>query len=117
MTEKQYNKLIEDIINTAIAAELKGITREEIARRYNEVLEKHGAEKAESALKYTLKQFKEKANKKEKEFWSSVKNEVFEKKKCTPTAINELKKMIKSGEIDITGFSKEHEIKQKLHIA
>jgi hypothetical protein len=116
MAEKQYNKLIDNIIKTAITAELKGITKEEIINRYNECLEKHGIEKAESALKHTLKQFKERANKKEKEFWNSVKNETFNKLNFCPCAISELKRMITAGEINITGFTKEQEIKQRLNI-
>ncbi len=116
MTEKQYNKLIDSIVKEATRAGWKEITREEVINRYNDYLKQRGAEKAESALKYTLKQFKKIANKMEKKFWQSVKNEVFNKIHCCPCSLNELKRMIRAGEIDITGYTKEHEIKQKLNI-
>lgn len=117
MIEKQFNKLVDQIVKTAITAELKGITKDEVISRYNEVLEKYGVEKADSALKHTLKQFKDRAKEKDKIFWGSIKTEVFEKMCFCPCAIRDLKSMIKSGEIDITGFEKEQEIKQRLEIA
>jgi hypothetical protein len=117
MTEKQYNKLITNIINAADKAELKGITEEEITSRYNDILAEHGEEKADQALQYTLKQFREQASKREKEFWQAVKNETFSKKSFCPCAISELKRMIKAGEIDIAGYTQEQAIKQKLNIA
>lgn len=117
MTDKQFNKLIDQIVETAITAELQGITREEVINRYNGILENFGLEKAESALKNTLKQFKERAKEKEKVFWQQVRGEVFEKQKCCPCAIRDLKSLIKSGEIDITGYAEEQEIKQRLGIA
>ena len=110
MTDKQYNKLIEQIVKTAITAELQGITKEEISNRYNNVLEQYGVEKADSALQHTLKQFKAIAKEKESKFWQEVKYETFEKKKCCPCAIKDLKSMIKSGEIDITGFEKQQNL-------
>lgn len=117
MTDKQYNKIVDQIVKNAILAELPGITKEEVNNRYNNVLELHGIEKADSALQHTLKQFKERAKEKEKIFWQQVKGEVFEKMKFCPCAIRDLKSMIKSGEIDITGFTQEQEIKQRLEIA
>lgn len=117
MTNKQFDKLIDQIVKTAITAELQGITEQEVISRYNEVLESYGIEKADSALQHTLKQFKERAKEKEKIFWQQVKGGVFEKMKFCPCAIRDLKSMIKSGEIDITGFTKEQEIKQRLEIA
>jgi aspartyl-tRNA synthetase len=116
MEKKKYNKLIDQIVKTAITAELKGITEQEVINRYNEVLESYGIEKADSALQHTLKQFKERAKEKEKIFWNSVKNETFNKLHYCPCAIRDLKSMIKSGEIDITGFTKEQEIKERLTI-
>jgi len=117
MTDKQFNKIVDKIVKTAITAELQGITKDEVISRYNEVLESYGIEKAESALKNTLKQFKERAREKEKIFWQQVKGEVFKKEKCCPCAIRDLKSMIKSGEIDITGYTEEQEIKRRLGIA
>jgi len=117
MTNKQYNKMVEQIVKYAILAELPGITKKEVNNRYNNVLESHGVEKADSALQYTLKQFKERAKEKDKTFWQAVKNEVFEKQKWCPCAIRDLKSSIKTGEIDITGYTKEQEIKQRLEIA
>lgn len=123
MLEKQFNKLVDQIVKTAITAELKGITKEEVINRYNEVLEEYGVEKADSALENTLKQFKnriktikEKKKVEDKKFWQEVKTETFNKKGFCPCVIRDLKSMIKSGEIDITGYTKEQEIKQRLAI-
>lgn len=117
MEKKKYNKLIDQIVKTAITAELTGITKEIVIERYNNILENYGIEKADSALQNTLKQFKERAKEKDKTFWQAVKNEVFEKQKFCPCAIRDLKSMIKSGEIDITGYTEEQEIKRRLGIA
>jgi hypothetical protein len=123
MLEKQFNKLVDQIVKTAITAELTGITKEEVINRYNKVLEEYGIEKADSALENTLNQFnnriktiKEKKRMEDKKFWQEVKNETFNKKGFCPCAIRDLKNSIKSGEIDITGFEKEQEIKQRLAI-
>lgn len=123
MLEKQFNKLVDQIVKTAITAELTGITKEEVINRYNKVLEEYGIEKADSALENTLKQFKdriktikEKKRMEDKKFWQEVKTETFNKLHFCPCAIRDLKNSIKSGEINITGFEKEQEIKQKLAI-
>lgn len=123
MLEKQFNKLVDQIVKTAITAELTGITKEEVINRYNKVLEEYGIEKADSALENTLKQFKdriktikEKKRIEDKKFWQEVKIETFTKLHSCPCAIRDLKSMIQAGEIDITGFEKEQEIKQKLAI-
>lgn len=117
MTKKQYNKLLNSIVNAAEKAELKGITEEEITSRYKDIFAVHGEEKADQALQYTLKQFKEIANKKDKEFWQAVKNETFKKKSFCPCNTSELKRMITAGEINIQGYLNEQEIKHKLNIA
>ena len=116
MIDKQFNKLIDQIVKTAITAELQDITKDEVISRYNEVLESYGIEKADSALQHTLKQFKERAKEKEKIFWQQVKNETFHKKHYCPCATKDLKSMIKTGEIDITGFTREQDIKIRLGI-
>ena len=43
MTDKQFNKIVDQIVKTAITAELQGITKDEVISRYNEVLESYGA--------------------------------------------------------------------------
>lgn len=114
MDKKQFNKLVSDIIKTAYIAGFSDITEQEVTERYNNVLEEHGEEKADQVLKYTLKQFKSKAKEKEKIFWLLVKNETFDRYKSTPTAIRDLKNMIKLGEIDITDYTNEQEIRERL---
>jgi aspartyl-tRNA synthetase len=73
MIEKQFNKLVDQIVKTAITAELKGITKDEVISRYNKVLEEYGIEKADFALQHTLKQFKERAKEKEKNILATSK--------------------------------------------
>ena len=97
-------------------AELPGITKEEVNNRYNNVLELQGVEKADAALHSTLKRFKEIAKERESKFWQQVKNETFDKLHFCPYAIRDLKSMIKTGEIDITGFTREQDIKIRLGI-
>lgn len=116
MDKKQFNKLVSDIVKTAILAEFTNITQQEVMKKYNNVLEKYGEEKADQALRYTLEQFKPKAKEKEQIFWLLVKNETFNRYKSTPAAIRDLKSMIKSGEIDITGYTKEQEIRERLEM-
>jgi len=116
MTDKQYNKIVDQIVKTAILAELPGITKEEVNNRYNNVLESNGIDKADSALHSTLKQFKAIAKDKESKFWQQVKTEVMEKVHSCPCVVRDLKTMIKSGEIDITGYTREQDIKLRLGI-
>jgi len=116
MTNKQYNKMVEQIVKYAILAELPGITKKEVNNRYNNVLESHGVEKADSALQYTLKQFKERAKEREMKFWQQVKTETFDKLHSYPCSVRDLKSMIKTGEIDITGFTKEQDIRLRLEL-
>ena len=116
MINKQYNKIVDQIVKTAFLAELPEITKEEVNNRYNNVLELQGVEKADAALHSTLKRFKEIAKERESKFWQQVKNETFNKLHFCPCAIRDLKSMIKTGEIDITGFTREQDIKIRLGI-
>lgn len=106
-------KIFNNVLKNSKIADID-ITIEDLKERYNNILNSFGEEKALEALKNTDKQIKIKASEKDKMFWLSVKNDVFQKYKTCPCAIRDLKNMIKSFEIDITGFNKEHKIKELL---
>ncbi|MFA7157402.1 MAG: hypothetical protein WC123_06920 [Bacilli bacterium] len=61
MTDKQFNKTVNQIVNAAAILELKAVTKKEVINRYNTILTEQGMEKAEIALQNTLKVFKERA--------------------------------------------------------
>jgi FtsZ-binding cell division protein ZapB len=112
---KTIEKTLLEIIKFARIASIN-INIEDLKEKYNNILECHGEEKAIEAVKNTLKQTKEKAKESEKTFWRTVKNEVFSKYKNCPCSIRDLKEMIKTNKIDITGFENENKIKELLSI-
>ena len=112
---KNVEKLLNETLKNAKIAGMK-ITMEILIEKYNNILESHGEEKAIEALKNTLQHIKIKAKEQDKIFWQSVKMEVFNKNKSCPCAIRDLKEMIKSNSINITGFVNETEIKERLAI-
>lgn len=115
--EMNKEKILSQIMDNVKIIGYTDITEVEILSRYNKVLAEHGEEKANNALLYTLKQFKEKAKAKDKIFWTKVKSELFEKNKSVPCSIRDIKKDILKGEINFIGIESEQRIKELLNIA
>lgn len=108
-------KIIAEIIRYGCIADWN-ITIEDVEERYKNAITNYGQDKADEGLSNTLKQVKSQAKEVDKRFWQSVKGEVFSKSGCCPSAIRDLKNMIKDKEISIEGFNNEQTIKERLEM-
>ena len=93
------------------------ISLEDVQEKYNNTIASHGQNEALNALNETVKTFKTKVKKSDNEKWNMIKNELFSKKGSSPTAIRDLKSMIRDGEIDVNIFNNCEWVKKELKIS
>jgi hypothetical protein len=107
------DKTINEIVYHSEQAGMKNITYELTKQKYDEMLSRYGEEKANEALKATLKSFKDKAKENENKLLTRAKGEIFEKHKSVPTANRAVKEEIIKGTYDNSNIPAVNEYKAK----
>lgn len=113
--DKKVMKKVNELVSYCKSVEFT-YTQEEIIERYNQMFESNGEEAALNALEATLKNMKKKAKDKENQMWAKVKSELFKKNGFTPSAVRDLKSMIKNKEININGIESQNWVEKQLGI-
>lgn len=113
--DKKVMKKVDELVQYCKVAEFT-YTQEDIIEKFTTIVESNEEEAALNSLDATLKQMKKKAKERENVIWNKVKTEIFNKNGSVPTAIRDLKSMIKNNEININGIESQNWVEKQIEI-